>query len=153
MNGFGNEDEMEWEDVAGGEDEPKTPMQERSDDEEWEDVPGGDAAPQTPRREQEENVEEEERERPRDRRSRWMKRRDDGAGEEECEEVGRRPKQAPVVKKVSKAEREEHEATHCPFQSWCKYCVEGRSQKAAHYRDKGEDEEDKKNKVPRISMD
>ena len=52
------------------------------------------------------------------------------------------------------AEREEHEATHIPYRDWCAHCVRGRATNRPHRADKDrEDEEAKKNKVPRISMD
>ena len=41
------------------------------------------------------------------------------AGEEE-EEQGREPKTLKSPVKVTKAQREKHECTHAPFQSWCR---------------------------------
>ena len=40
------------------------------------------------------------------------------AGEEE---QGREPKTLKSPVKVTKAQREKHECTHAPFQSWCRY--------------------------------
>ena len=31
-----------------------------------------------------------------------------------------------------RAEKEEHEATHIPFRSWCPYCVKGRGRNTPH---------------------
>ena len=53
----------------------------------------------------------------------------DAAGEEE-EAVAVRPARTPCS--PTRAEREEHEATHLPFRSWCRFCVSGRSDNPAH---------------------
>ena len=37
-------------------------------------------------------------------------------------------------------EREEHNATHIPFRSWCRHCVIGRAQNASHFKLGAEDE-------------
>ena len=42
------------------------------------------------------------------------------------EEQGREPKTLKSPTKVTKAEREKHEATHAPYQPWCKYCVKAK---------------------------
>ena len=47
------------------------------------------------------------------------------------EEV-RRTTTNPEVYKPSKAEKEQHERTHCPFRIWCKHCVRGRGMNAQH---------------------
>ena len=70
-------------------------------------------------------------------------------GEEEGEE-GRAAKRLPKPQKVSKIEREEHELTHTPYRSWCKYCVRGRGQNMPHMRVKDAKED---GGVPIISMD
>ena len=54
------------------------------------------------------------------------------------EEQGREPKTLKSLIKVTKAEREKHEATHAPFQSWCRYCVKARGVNKAHRKKKGE---------------
>ena len=80
---------------------------------------------------------------------------DKGLSQEELEdeeaEEGRRPWKAQTAQKVSKEEKEEHELTHCPYRSWCKYCVEGRCHKMGHKQKGGEDQSSED--VPRISMD
>ena len=60
-------------------------------------------------------------------------------------------KKSPMI--VTKAQRDEHERTHTPFRSWCKWCVWAGSKKMAHARAKKKDEETKETEVPRISMD
>ena len=71
------------------------------------------------------------------------------ATEDEGEE-GRTPVELKTPLKVSKAEREEHELTHCGFRAWCKYCVKGRGKNMAHHRS---DKDKAEAGVPRISMD
>ena len=49
--------------------------------------------------------------------------------EEQCdedEEEGQQPKVIRSPKAPTKAEREEHEATHLPCRSWCTHCLRGR---------------------------
>ena len=72
-----------------------------------------------------------------------------GDEESEDKEEGRNARilRAPPI--VSQRERDEHNATHCPFRSWCQYCVKGRSHKMPHVKVK----DDEETKVPRISMD
>eukprot|EP00972_Heterocapsa_arctica_P090949 13417606-Heterocapsa_arctica.AAC.1 len=56
----------------------------------------------------------------------------------------------------TKREREEHEALHLPYRSWCKHCVRGRGRNRPHgsaINKDPEDEEAKENRVPRIGMD
>ena len=72
---------------------------------------------------------------------------------EELEEA-----EAPVIRKAPKGptqkEREEHEATHLPYRSWCKHCVRERGRNKPHRRQDEEDKDEEKEKaVPRISMD
>ena len=57
-----------------------------------------------------------------------------------------------VHQKVAKQEREEHNRTHCPHRSWCKYCRRARGMNRWHRRLK-KDEEEEKAKVPRIDID
>ena len=54
------------------------------------------------------------------------------------EEQGREPKTPKSPVKVTKAQREKHECTHAPFQSWCRYCVKARGVNKAHRTKKGE---------------
>ena len=70
---------------------------------------------------------------------------------ESGEEEGREPKTMRAPKKVTKEERDAHEATHMPFRSWCRHCVRGRARNMQHH--KGKEEEDKGNKIPRVSLD
>ena len=51
---------------------------------------------------------------------------------EKEEEQGHEPKTLKSPVKVTKAEREKHECTHAPFQSWCKYCVKASGVNKAH---------------------
>ena len=54
----------------------------------------------------------------------------------------------------TKKEREEHDATHMPYRSWCKHCVRGRAPNNPHRaRSEEEDEEKKAAQVPKIAMD
>ena len=72
---------------------------------------------------------------------------------EEVEE-GRDAQGGPGPITVSNEEREQHNRTHCPFRSWCKYCVRGRGKKMAHQsRTDEEKKEEAKNAVPKISTD
>jgi hypothetical protein len=48
----------------------------------------------------------------------------------------------------TKAEIEEHEATHLPFRSWCPCCVAGRRDNPPHRR-----REDEERQVPEVTMD
>ena len=73
---------------------------------------------------------------------------------EKEEEQGREPKTLKSPVKVTKAERERHECTHAPFQSWCKYCVKARGVNKAHKKKNGKEiENEDLEKVPRVSMD
>ena len=61
---------------------------------------------------------------------------------------------APVVvasspKEPTQQERDEHEATHLPYRSWCKHCVRGRGRSEAHRQLQA----DKSHAVPHVSMD
>ena len=85
---------------------------------------------------------------------------DEGPEEEEREEDERQDEEEgrpPVTRKrpkmPSKREREEHEATHVPFRSWCRHCVRGRGRNAPHRSSAEVDEEEKLRQVPRIAMD
>ena len=70
--------------------------------------------------------------------------------DESGDEEGREPKTMRIPKKVTKEERDAHEATHMPFRSWCRHCVRGRARNMQHTKG---DEGDKDNKIPRVSMD
>ena len=66
---------------------------------------------------------------------------EDVTGEEvkdESSSEGARPKVKRKPRLPTKQEREEHEATHIPFRSWCRHCVRGRVRnltlEAAHAR-------------------
>lgn len=49
-------------------------------------------------------------------------------GEEEEDEEGRKAVTRREVVGPTKKEREEHEATHCPYRSWCRHCVRGEAE-------------------------
>ena len=68
--------------------------------------------------------------------------------EEPCEEHIAKVKTTPT--KPSSAEVASHEATHCPFRSWCKVCVAASAREDPHPRRKHRDEE---TGFPMISMD
>jgi hypothetical protein len=72
-------------------------------------------------------------------------------GTEEDEE-GQQPRVMRAPKAPTKAEREEHEATHLPFRSWCTHCLRGRGRNKPHKRQVVDEELDQQ-KVPKISMD
>ena len=67
-------------------------------------------------------------------------------------EEGRAAVGVRVPASVSKAQKEEHELTHCPYRAWCSICVKARGQKMPHNYHKDEDA-DENSKVPRASMD
>ena len=52
-------------------------------------------------------------------------------------------------KEPTQQERDEHEATHLPYRSWCKHCVRGRGCREAHKQLQA----DKSHAVPHVSMD
>ena len=64
--------------------------------------------------------------------------------------MARRAKVRAAPGEPTKAERDRHNATHLPYQSWCKFCVKGRGRRTAHFR-----KADKMNKseVPVIVFD
>ena len=71
---------------------------------------------------------------------------------DEDEEEGQQPKVIRSPKAPTKAEREEHEATHLPFRSWCTHCLRGRARNKPHQRQVVDADLDER-KVPKISMD
>ena len=72
---------------------------------------------------------------------------DEDQGEEGRASVGRKPLREPT-----KAEREEHGRTHCPYRSWCRHCVKSRARNSPH-RNSDPDEPIEEMKAPRIHMD
>ena len=50
------------------------------------------------------------------------------------EEIGRRARVRAGPGEPTKAERDRHNTTHVPYQSWCKFCVKGRGRRTAHRR-------------------
>ena len=50
------------------------------------------------------------------------------------DEEGQQPKVIKSPKAPTKTDREEHEATHLPFRSWCTYCLRGRGRNKPHQR-------------------
>jgi hypothetical protein len=77
---------------------------------------------------------------------------EDIGDEEQDDEEGQQPKVIRSPKAPTKAEREEHEATHLPFRSWCTHCLRGRGRNKPHQRQIVDREVDER-KVPKISMD
>ena len=130
----------EWSDVEGGEEEPQTPQ---VSEEETED---GDL---TPGRERKGRKGLSQGEPDADATAKTTRERDEEPGEKEVEE-GREAVKTRKVIEVSPEEREKHELTHCPFRSWCKFCVMGRAHKAPHQRTPSGE---KNPGVPRVSMD
>ena len=74
------------------------------------------------------------------------------ANGDQDEPQDRVPKTVHGPKRVSKAERDAHNATHIPYRDWCPHCVKGRGRSTAHKKQTEEDKETD-NKVPRILMD
>ena len=52
-------------------------------------------------------------------------------------------------KSPSQAEIDEHNVSHCPFRSWCKWCVFGQSVAKGHFKKK---ESESENEVPTVSL-
>eukprot|EP00972_Heterocapsa_arctica_P080442 11854515-Heterocapsa_arctica.AAC.1 len=55
----------------------------------------------------------------------------EGAGDEE--EEGRRPRMMPNPRAPTRAEIDEHQATHLPYRAWCPHCVTGGGRDHAHF--------------------
>ena len=52
---------------------------------------------------------------------------DEDAGVQEGEdEEGRTPARVHIPHHVSQQERDDHEITHIPYRTWCRFCVQGR---------------------------
>ena len=64
---------------------------------------------------------------------------------------GRAPKAARDPKQPTKVEVEEHNLTHVPFRTWCKFCIWGKACDRQHRR--REDEGEAENSVVRIHLD
>lgn len=73
---------------------------------------------------------------------------DDHGGEESGEFAASRTARQPRA--PSEHERREHEATHCPFRSWCEHCIRGQGTEYQHCSVKGANAEEE---VPRVIMD
>ncbi|MDA8582757.1 reverse transcriptase domain-containing protein [bacterium] len=71
--------------------------------------------------------------------------------EEGLQEEGRAPYRVKAPCRPSRKEREEHEATHVPFRSWCWYCVSGRGRNRPHPH--GGSREEVEEHIPKISID
>ena len=65
-----------------------------------------------------------------------------------AEEEARLPKKARDPGEPTRAEWEEHQATHLPFRSWCPHCVAGRQDNPPHRR-----QEERESRVPEVHMD
>ena len=72
---------------------------------------------------------------------------------EDEEEEGRKAKTTSRPIGPTRAEREEHEATHIPYRSWCRHCVRGRGRNSHHRKGEQAEGEQQDRQVPRISMD
>ena len=69
--------------------------------------------------------------------------------EENEENESRKVKVMKAPGEPSQAEIDEHNASgHCPYRSWCKWCVAGHAVSKGHYRAKEEED-----KVPTVSVD
>ena len=81
---------------------------------------------------------------------------DDGMGAQEGEEAGkddeegRKPATMRAPHNVSQSERDDHETTHTPYRTWCRYCVLGRGRRSPH---KHFDGQEPANAAPKISLD
>ena len=53
-------------------------------------------------------------------------------------------------KAPSQAEIDAHNVSHCPFRSWCKWCVAGQPVAKGHYQSHSDEEE---GRVPTVSLD
>ena len=76
--------------------------------------------------------------------------RSENAGLHDQIEEGTIPQRLPAPQHVSQAEREEHEVTHTPYRTWCKFCVQGRGRKSPHSH---QDNTTRGRGVPKISLD
>ena len=75
-----------------------------------------------------------------------------GSEEEDEVQEGRASKGQRPPREPTKAEREEHDRTHCPYRSWCKPCVKSRARNSPH-RNCTPDEPLEELKVPRGHLD
>ena len=64
-------------------------------------------------------------------------------------EEARVAKTVTSVREPTEEERENHEATHLPFRSWCSHCVRAKAANEPHMRRTGED----KHRLPTMSVD
>ena len=76
---------------------------------------------------------------------------DNGESGEESQE-GRKSVGRKSPKEPTRAEKEEHERTHCPYRSWCEHCVRSRARNAPHRKSTPEEPLEEV-KVPRVHMD
>ena len=76
--------------------------------------------------------------------------RSENAGVQDENEEGRMPRRLPAPHHVSQAERDEHEVTHTPYRTWCRFCVQGRGRKSPHSH---QDNTTLGRGVPKISLD
>ena len=75
---------------------------------------------------------------------------DEDAGVQEGIEEGRPPTRVHTPHHVSQAERDEHEITHTPYRTWCRFCVQGRGRRSPH---RPQDELTRRKGVPKVSLD
>ena len=76
---------------------------------------------------------------------------DEKIDHEDFEEKPQRIKVQRTPKQPSTREREEHEVTHMPYRTWCKFCVSGRGIASHHHVKRAEEGEE--GKLPTIGMD
>ena len=58
---------------------------------------------------------------------------DTGLSQDEATEEGRISKGLKAPRRVTHAEREEHDRTHIPYRCWCDVCVKARGRRMAHW--------------------
>ena len=92
-----------------------------------------------------------------DRRSEGEDRGDDSgdgrASEAASDEEGGVPIQLPNPRTPTRQEREEHEATHLPYRSWCEHCVRGKGRRRGHRRRENEQKKADLGNVTKVYMD
>ena len=69
------------------------------------------------------------------------------------EEEGGVPVQLPNPRAPTRQAREEHEATHIPYRSWCEHCVRGKGRRRGHRKRAREEKQEDLEKVTKVYMD
>ena len=78
---------------------------------------------------------------------------DGRASEAASDEEGGVPIQLPNPRTPTRQEREEHEATHLPYRSWCEHCVRGKGRRRGHRRRGSEQKKADLGNVTKVYMD